>query len=313
MSKDVDQLFAEIKDAVQKRAFSKAEILREQLIELNPTALTEIIGAAELIENEKTLGLEKEHLAIWENLYQGLNEEETNCLFYSLKKVVVPAKKIILSQGGYNTRLYFIERGKVTVVNQKKGKNEVITQLGVGALLGEYTFSMISLCSATVVSGTEVHLRYLENSATDRWHHDFPGLYEKITAFCANYGKINAIESRQTEEDEKLEVISVDGKAIVSILSKTGNKTDTCFRGGLPEIHSHGCCIEFKSSKRETARALLGKNLHLALYFNREDEKPSLSVIGKVIRVTFQYFNDYSAYISFEESISDASLPQHPS
>ncbi len=311
MPQDVKQLFVEIEEAARKKDFVKAEELREKLIESDPTALTEIIRSAETIEKEKTLGLDLKHLAIWGNLYKGLDEEETNCLFYNLKKVVVPPKKRILAQGGYNTRLYFIENGTVSVVSQKGEKNTVVAQLGVGDMLGEYTFTMISLCSATVVSDNEVHLRYLENSATDRWHQDFPGLYEKLTSFCAEYGQINIIESRQNKEEEKLEIFQIEGKVVAHLINNKGEKTDTYFRGALTEIHTRGCCFEFKSSKRETARALLAKNLYLSLSCKQEDEKPTFSVTGKITRVTFQLHNDYSAYVTFHRPISAEDLQRH--
>ncbi len=308
MSEDVQQLFFEIEKLAGNKDFEKAEALREKLIERDPTALTEIIRSADVIEKEKTSGLDRDHLAIWGNLYQGLNEEETNCLFYSLKKIVVPAKKRILTQEKYNTRLYFIEQGTVTVVSEKGKKNKVIAQLGRGDMLGEYTFTTISLCSASVVSNTEVHLRYLENSATDRWHQDFPGLYENLNRFCTNIGHISAIEARRQQEEKECNSYHVDGRVTAHLLSKEGKKTDTYFKGGLTEVHAQGCCFDFKSSKRETARALLAKNLYLSLMCNRDDKNPTFSLRGKVARVTFQLHNDYSAYILFHKALSEEEL-----
>ncbi len=262
---DAKALLAEITHLARDRKFSQAEALREQLMEADPSALSEIIKSADIIEKEKTAGLDPDHLAMWDRLYQELNEEETNCLFYSLKKIVVPPKKRILAHGGYNTRLYFIEKGTVTVFSQKDGKNKMIAQLGRGDLLGEYTFTTISVCSASVVSKTEIHLRYLESSATDEWHQEQPGLYEKLTRFCTQYGQVNVIEDRRKHEEEGMEHHTVDGMVVAYPLTKEGKRSTTYFRGGLTQISTDGCCFEIKSSKKETVRALLAKNLFMAL------------------------------------------------
>ncbi len=308
---DVKEVLVEIGKLAQERKFPQAEALREKLIETDPTALTEIIRSAEIIEKEKTAGLDRDHLVIWDNLYRELNEEETNCLFYSLKKIVVPAKKRILAHGGYNTRLYFIEKGTVTVFTRRDGENKVVAQLGRGDMMGEYTFTTISLCSASVVSNSEVELRYLESSATDGWHLAHPGLYEKLTRFCVAYGQINAIESRQKQEAEEANHFSVDGIVTAHLLTKDGKKSTTYFRGGLTEIYTEGCCFEIKSSKRETARALLAKRLLLVLACNRSEKAPTLSITGKVKRVTFQLHNDYSVYVTFQKPIAEEELKRH--
>ena len=86
----VDKLYTEIEAAAKARDFTRADALRGKLMEVDPTALTQIIGSADLIEKEKAEGLDKMHLTIWDHLYQNLNSEEKNCLFYSMKKMVIP-------------------------------------------------------------------------------------------------------------------------------------------------------------------------------------------------------------------------------
>ncbi len=305
---DAKTLLAEIANLARERKFPQAEALREQLMETDPTALSEIIQSADIIEKEKTAGLDPDHLVMWDGLYQELSEEETNCLFYSLKKIVVPPKKRILAHGGYNTRLYFVEKGTVTVFSQKNGKNRVIAQLGRGDLLGEYTFTTISVCSASVVSNTEVHLRYLESSATDEWHQEQPGLYEKLTRFCTQYGQVNVIEDRRKQEEQEMERHAVDGVVVAYPVTKEGKRSTAHFRGGLTEISTDGCCFEIKSSKKETVRALLAKNLFMELAFDRSGKDPAFSLTGRVERITFHLHNDYSVYVTFHKPLMAAEL-----
>ena len=64
--------------------FSEAEALREQLLSLDDTALTDIIRTAELIEAAKSRALDRDHLALYPALYEKLSPEETNALFFRL-------------------------------------------------------------------------------------------------------------------------------------------------------------------------------------------------------------------------------------
>jgi hypothetical protein len=277
-------------------------------MEIAPTALKEIIDSAEIIEKEKAAGLDNEHLAIWDNLYGNLSAEEKNGLFYSMKKMVIPAKKILLSHGAYNTRLFFIDSGKVTIIFPRKGKNTVLAQLGKGNLLGEYTFTSISLCSATAVTHTEVELYCLENSATDSWQNDYPGLYDKINNFCLKHGSIEDISRWKSLEKRSKPRYPARGPVMGHLLNKDGQKTETYFRGSLSDISTEGCCFDIKLTKKATARALLARHLLLVFSFTVKGEEIGMEVVGKIVKVSFHLHNDYSIHISFAKPVAKALL-----
>lgn len=307
----VKGLCAEITSLAKAKKFKEAEAAREKLMEISPTSLTESIQMAGIIEEEKTLGLDKDHLATWDSLYKDLDEEETNCLFYSLKPVVVPPKKKILTQGKLNTRLYFIDKGTVSIVHRfKNGENKIVAQLGRGDMLGEYTFITISVCSASVVTNSEVTLRYLESEATDTWHSDQPSLFRKLTRYCTMYGQIKAIETRQKKEEEGAETFNIDGVVTAFPLNKDGQKSESYFKGGLTEITTGGCFFEIRSSKRKTARALLMRNLSMTLALDRSDNGPVLEAVGKVVRVTFHMHNDYTVCVEFKNPFTETQLKE---
>lgn len=304
----VRQLFNQIEQAAKDRNFQQAEMLRNKLLEVDSTALTEIIKSAEIIEEEKAAGIDSDHLVTWENLYSTLTDEEKNCLFYSMKKVVVPPKKIILSHGAYNTRLFFIDDGKVTIIFPKKGKNTVLAQLGKGNLLGEYSFTSISLCSATAVSHTEVNLYVLDNQITDSWHDDFPGLYGKIIDFCIKHGSLEDISRWKALEKRNKPRYPIKGPLKGTLLSKEGQKTETYFRGTLSDISLEGCAFEIKLSKKATARALLARHLFLNFSFEIGDENLTFDKIGKIVKVSFYMHNDYCIHLKFTKPITKAIL-----
>lgn len=304
----IDRLVEEIKSATVARDFVRADALRNKMMEVDPMALSDIIKSAEIIENAKAAGVDKDHLRIWDHLYSDLNQEETNCLFYSLIKIVVPPKKIILSHGAYNKRLFFIDKGKVTIIFPRKGKNTVLAQLGPGSLLGEYSFTSISLCSATAVSHSDVTLYYLENSTTDSWDETHPGLYDKITDFCRKQGSLEDIARWKSLEKRNKPRFPASGAVKATLLDKNEQKTSTYFRGDLADISLEGVSFEIKLSKKATARALLARQLQLSLYSPGLDENAVIEVQGKIVKVSFYMQNDYCLHIQFKKPITKAHM-----
>ena len=304
----VKKLFSEIQSAVTRGDIVCAEELRASLLTAAPMALGEIIKSAELIENLKTEKIDKDHLAIWDKLYGSLSPEEKNCLYYSLKKVTIPPGKVILAQGAFNTRLFFIDNGQITISLPKGDSRIVLAQLGRGDILGEYTFTTISLCSATAVSNTEVQLMYLDSALADGWEDNQPGLYEKIIDFCIQYGRVDDIIKRKKLEKRVSIRYSIEGRIIATLLSREGKKTESYFRGSLSDISTKGACFSIKCSKRTTARALLARHLLLTFSFERGTEKVTFSAVGKVVAVSFHLYSDYSVHIRFIKQCDMKSL-----
>ena len=65
----VQKLYTDIQVAAKEKNFQHAEALRERLMQVDSMALPEIIGSAEIIEQEKAAGMDSEHLAVWDSLY----------------------------------------------------------------------------------------------------------------------------------------------------------------------------------------------------------------------------------------------------
>jgi CRP-like cAMP-binding protein len=300
-----EEILAEIETAIGQGNITQAEELRKALLATYPMALVEVIKSAELIENEKLARIDKDHLATWDTLYASLSNEEKNNLYYNLIQVVIPPGKVILAQGGFNTRLFFIDSGKVLIYLPRGDKQTVIAELGKGDILGEYTFTIISLCSATAVSNSEVHLRYLASAAADSWELDSPGLYSKLIDFCIRKGRVDEIIRRKRLEKRTNERYPVAGQAAATLLTQDGKKTETNFRGALTDLSVTGACFMVKISKKSTARALLARHIVLSFSFSGEDSGLNFSAVGKITGVSFHLYNDYSIHVRFVKQLQN--------
>ena len=300
----IEQICAQITTAVEACNFQEAERLRDELIATDPLAISEAIKTAELIEKAMSATIDKEHVAIWPELYDQLTIEERNCLFHSMDKYVLPERRMLLKYGSLNNRLFFIEKGQVTVaIPQGEKQFKVVAQLGRGDVLGEYTFATIALCSATAVTKTPVQIRCLEGTKAEGWEDKQPGLLNKVMDFCLKHGQIETIAERKETESHTHQRYHVPGKVKAVLLDKSGQETEVVFNGELEEMSRSGASFAIHCKKRETVKQLLTRSFALRFVCGEKGREISFSTVGKVVRVSFLLYNDYLLHIGFHKAL----------
>lgn len=302
-----EQLLQAITNTLHQGDIPTAEALNRQLHASHPMAIGEIVKATELIDDAKSASMDSDHLALWRKLYDTLSEDEQRCLYFSLKDIAVPPKKVLMTKGTVNSKLYFIESGTVAILQPKGDKTVTVARLGRGKLLGEYTFATIALCSATAVSMEELRLKCLDNKATIGWQDLHPGLYGKLIDFCMRHGSVKEILHRKETVNRSSIRYEVSGQVDAELLAGNGEKTGTRFRGEVVDISVSGMNFTFKCSKKSTARALLAKNLDLNLTFSAP--KPvTMRIGGSVVGISYLLYNDYALHLRFAKRLPESVL-----
>lgn len=297
----------QIQQALEAGDFQAAEALRDTLVHSHPMAISETIRINELIEKAMSAAVDNEHLAIWPDLYEQLTIEERNRLFHSMKKYVLPEKKLLLKYGSMNNRLFFIEQGRVAVaIPQAENTFKVLAQLGRGDVLGEYSFATIALCSATAVTKTAVQLRSLESREAEHWEEKFPGLYGKVLDFCKKYGRIEQILESKEKQEHTYSRFNVPGQVKAILLDKGDQETELSFNGELQEISRSGTSFTVHCNQRATIKQLLTRSFSLLFCCGGKGRETSFSTQGKVVRVSFLLYNDYLLHVGFNSPLPEA-------
>jgi len=109
-------------------------------------------------------------------------------------------------------------------------------------------------------------------------------------------------------EKRRYERHTAAGPVKATLLSNEGSKTENVFSGGLSDISMSGCCFSARFNKKSTARALLARNLLLFISGPQEDDPATMSVVGKVVRVSFHLYGDFSVHVQFNKLLSEDML-----
>ena len=308
----VESLFKMIVKSAREKDFKTAEQLRERMLEIDPMALDEIISSAEIIEEEKSQALDPIHMQIWSKLYDMLDTAEKNELYYALQDAVLEINQPVFLQGKLDTNLYFINQGQLKMIYQDKAGDVLLYSLGPGQLAGQENFFSNTVCTTSLVTLSNVNLKYLEKRALLKWKKVFPGLEQKLIDFCAAFPNATTLLQSKKMDRRGLKRVKISGKGLIKLLNRAGEPIGKSFKGHLSDISVGGLSFEIRISKKETARLLLGRRINIAFNYSRGMPNTSIDQNGIIVGVYPFPFEDYSIHVKFDKmldrSVIDAFL-----
>ena len=297
----VSTLYGLIVAYAKEKNFTKAELLREKLYEIDSMALTEIIGAAEIIEQEKQKGMTQDHQEMWTDLYRTLGKEEGTCLYYSMKEASYNSDQPLFIQGEDNSNLYFVKQGQLKMLFSHNGKDVLLKQLNPGDISGIETFFYHSVCTTTVSPFSRVKVNYLEKRVLQEWKEKFPGLESKLYRYCQKFEKSHDLLMKKGLDRRAQRRFRIEGYASIQILSSSGSSVGKPFRGVIFDISASGFACVIKLVKKEIAQLLLGRKMELKLIITVKGASRTIGQIGTVVAVSSPPFDDYYLHFKFHQ------------
>jgi hypothetical protein len=293
-----------IEKTAQLKKFNEAEALRMRLIDIDAMALSEIIKAAEIIEEAKSNSIDQNHILIWSDLYDLLTTEEFNAFYHALEHKRYSTETVIVKQGDPQRYLFFVNKGRVKLFfNEKEGETLVKT-LGYGNVFGGASFFDDSVWTLNVASMGAVEVSILSMERVEEWRELYPALEAKLQDYCIRFDRVNDFFLASGAERRKDERYPLSGEVYISLLDDEGQVTDTTIRGECSDISAGGTSFLSRITQRKQARTLLGR--HVKIFFkDDEEEKRGMSFAGTVVAVRNLYSVELgrSVHIRFDAEL----------
>jgi CRP-like cAMP-binding protein/HEAT repeat protein len=291
--------------AAREKNFITAERLREQLMETDAMALTEIIKTGEIIEAEKSEAIDQDHLGVWRELYDTLTSEEVNSLYLAMKEINYEADQVVFEQGDQNPHLYFIHQGALKIVYRQKDREILLHQLGQGDLAGGDTFFSLSVNTVSLVTLSQAKLMVIDKSILDSWETLHPGLKSKLQNFSLVQGKTSDLLEKKGMDRRSQKRFDVKGPIALQLLNESGKPLGKPFKGTLSDLSSGGISFYIRTSKPKTASLLLGRKMNTKFNLSENHSPRTLSETGTVIAVNYHMAGDYSIHIKFNNLLKE--------
>lgn len=292
-----------VKNAREKN-FYQAESLRNKLFEVDSMAVNEIVKTGEVIEIEKGQAIDKDHLAVWDDLYENLTGEETNALFYALKLVNYPPKHMIYKQGDMRSCLYFIDEGQLKMFYRLVDKAILLKTYGPGDIFGEDTFFFSdAFCSTSIITDSAVKLYFLLKDDLDRLTAKTPGLEAKLNDYCLSLGSVADLLKAKRLERRIDKRIKLPGRILVQILDDADQAVVKPFRAELLDISISGLAFLMKTTQKASTM-LLGRKLDMQLTFEELGSELEINCIGSVVAVNSEPFHEYVVHAELNKNLA---------
>ncbi len=288
-------------DYAREKNFEKAERLHNQMYEVAPMALTEIVRTREIIEAEKSETLDSEHLELWPELYYSLGAAEANALYYSMKAAAFEAGETIVAQGKLNSRLFFVLSGFIHASYKQGDTERFFSTLSAGDIFGQHSFFSLTVCTVTLKAQGRVKVNYLENEALKQWKRDVPALESKLADYCRKKDVIKEAIDKENMERRADKRTALSGRLSFQLLDNAGKLIAKSYKGHLVDISTGGLSFLVKSSKEKSLRLLLGRRIRVALHLPlKSGQTRTINETMVIMAIQPQVFDDYSFHVKFE-------------
>lgn len=258
-------LFEVIAVSAGKGMFEDAENLRKWLMEIDPMAPDIIVKAAKIIDNEKFAVIDEGHLATWSDLLEVIDPNEFSTLYHSLEHRWFADGEMIAGRGSAQSDLYFINSGRVELFLHQDEKDVPVRTMGQGEILGADSFFEASVWTIDARSlGAE--LSYLKFDQLQQWLTDFPALEADLFNFCRMFSIHRDSIEKNGRDCRMFERFRIDGRVIITLLDKAGNRTGVrAKKGYLFDISAGGVSLHLLFPLKKYARQFFGRKVNLAM------------------------------------------------
>ena len=294
------QLFDLVVSCARKKDFSNAERLRERIYEIDPMALMEIIQSGDIIEEEKSGAISKDHIEIWKDLLKFLTAEEFNALYHELEERSFKPEQVIVSQGAKNDELFFINHGTVRVSYTGGEKELFFKNLGSGEIAGENFFNA-SVWTVSLTAQHQTFISVLKRDKLARLEQRIPGIESKLIDYYNRSSDLYAALQKKGMDRRVHERFELERKVQLQIVDRKDTILSS-FRGILTDISLGGLSFSVRITKKENSRLLLGRNIKVDVPVTGSQDKILRgTVIG--VQIFDLVMSDYSVHVKFDKEL----------
>jgi hypothetical protein len=291
------------------RRFTQAEQLREWLIASDSTALTEIIKAADMIEEAKRSSVDSGHLELWGDLFDSMTSEEFSALYHNLMIQKFDSEDAIVKKGEMKNLLYFINSGQVKLFYPDKSGETLIKILNSGGTFGSETFFTTSVWTHSATALGQVELAIVTLNRLERLRDEFPGIERKLQEFCESEPPIGETFAKAETDRRDEHRITVTGELEGAILDESKQNAGVTFKGRMLDIATGGLSFVMRIPQKENSRLFLGRTVKLTL-LTSDSATRTVVMDGVVVAVKPQSGGaaEYSVHVKFKKPLDPGYL-----
>jgi len=300
----IEMLLELIHKTARRKKFTDAGILRERLMEIDSMALAQIIKAAEYIEDARSEAIDKEHIAIWSELYDLFETEEFNEFYHALVHENHEVESTIVQQGDKQSRLFFVNSGRVKLYYFENGREVLVKILGPGEIFGGSSFFSDSFWTISGTAMSNVAIATLATEKLEEWKETYLSIEPKLLDYCLQHDYIAEFFQASGVDRRIDKRYLIPGDVSLELLDLAERFSESSIHGEANDISEGGLSCIARITRRKDARLLLGRRV--MAFVESEGQEEAVSIQGVVVAV--QNLNSLalgrSVHIRFDDKLT---------
>lgn len=291
--------------AAKNKDFSLAEALQDRLLQIDSMAFSKVIELSELIAEQKSSTITSHHLEIWKDLYEEMDAENFNHLYYSLQQENYRKGDILVQSGETDNNLYFLNSGYVSLGCVVCDKDVFLKRMQPGDVLGPEQFFSPSVWTITLRALSDIQVHVIEREVFKKLVEDSPIIETTLRRYCQKYEQVAELLKMSGEDRREYPRHSVRLQTRNILQDPFGNKKKRIFRGELFDISRQGYAFTIRISKSDNARLLLGRYIRTTIFI-KDEELPEQNGVIVGVRLHEPVMQDYSVHVKLSKKIDGA-------
>lgn len=296
-------LFDAIVEHAKAGNFKQAEQLRDRLFHVDEMAINEIVKSGELIEAAKSKSMDLGYRDLWPNLFDALEPDEVNALFYDAQKMDLDTDQELMRQTQINNKLFFIYSGQVNITCLQAGVETFVKSLQPGNIVGQDTFFGLSSCTYSLRTKTPATVFVLDREILKTWKTKVPNLATKLRDHCATLESMSRLIKSQGVNRRMAERIPLAGAIDFQLLDHQGQTMTQVFRAELLDMSVSGAAFGVRTPNQDTLTVLLGRQISMRIPINTAQETKQVRMQGVIMGISLLGFSEYAVHLRFEKAI----------
>ena len=295
--------------SAKKKNFVQSESFRDRLYEVDSFALSRIVEVNEVIEAEKSKAISTDDRRLWSRFFEGLTPIESSAFFLNLRKAGIESERLILKQGQPNDKLFFIDQGQLKLLYSDQDKEFLIEKLGSGDIFGDDTFFSVNVCTVSVKTMTQAHIRFMDRTIFEKLKAAHNTMESNLKKVCGSSRSVFNRLRQKGIDRRSFKRINLNTKVSFQLLaSETSQAMQRSVKAELWDISKGGLSFYFQSKNREAVRNLIGRNIGVRFDLALDGKFKPIALSGVVHGVQSHPLDEYSVHLQFNRKLSDAAV-----
>jgi hypothetical protein len=251
--------------AARDKNFLAAEMLRDRLLEINPLALSEVLEAGEIIEEEQKSPLTGDQRKIWADLREKIGAGRFTGMCSAMRPERYRAGEVIVASDENDVGLYFINSGVVGIFCRSGGREVFLKRMQPGDILGSEQFFSASTWTVTLKAQSDVQMYFLDRQILTELQRDQPGIAAKLQEFCMKFDIVPDLIRSVGSDRREYPRYPVSLYISILLYDHYGQAGRRTFKGEMSDIGEGGLGFSIRITSLDNARFLLGRQIAIGI------------------------------------------------